>query len=237
MTKASDNDFPSILLTEQGSAPTSPAASHQRLYIRTSDHTLVTVNSSGTVSSVGGGGGGAGSLVFLEAHTASTSATLDFTSFISGTYDDYLFEIVNLLPATNGVSLYMRMGTGGGPTYDSAGNYASTDYRWVPGGAAQSGASSGATQIVLTNYSATDTVSSTANNGGVNSVVRLGDPGSAVYKNVTAQSSFVNTGSVIEGAVIHGMYLSTTAVTAVRFLFSSGNIASGVIRCYGFTKS
>lgn len=54
MTKASDNDFPSMLLTEQGSAPTSPAASHQRLYIRTSDHTLVTVNSSGTVTPVGG---------------------------------------------------------------------------------------------------------------------------------------------------------------------------------------
>ncbi len=55
MTKASDNDFPSILVTEQGSAPSSPAASHQRLYVRTSDHTLVTVNSSGTVTPVGGG--------------------------------------------------------------------------------------------------------------------------------------------------------------------------------------
>lgn len=52
MTTASNNDYPSILLTEQGSAPTSPAASHQRMYIRTSDHTLVTVNSSGIVTPV-----------------------------------------------------------------------------------------------------------------------------------------------------------------------------------------
>jgi hypothetical protein len=58
MTKASDNDFPSILVTEQGSAPTTPAASHQRIYIRTSDHKLVTVNSSGTVTAVGGSGSG-----------------------------------------------------------------------------------------------------------------------------------------------------------------------------------
>jgi hypothetical protein len=57
MTKASDNDYPSILLTEQGSAPSSPAASHQRLYVRTSDHVLVLVNSSGTVSAVGAAGG------------------------------------------------------------------------------------------------------------------------------------------------------------------------------------
>lgn len=56
MTKGSDNDFPSILLSEQGSAPTSPAAGKQRAYIRTSDHALVTVNSSGTVAAVGAGG-------------------------------------------------------------------------------------------------------------------------------------------------------------------------------------
>lgn len=59
MTKASDNDYPSVLLTEQGSAPTTPAASHQRMYIRTSDHTLVTVNSSGTVTAVASGGSAA----------------------------------------------------------------------------------------------------------------------------------------------------------------------------------
>jgi hypothetical protein len=58
MTKASDNDYPSILLTEQSSAPSSPASGKQRAYIRTSDHTLVTVNSSGTVAAVGGGGSG-----------------------------------------------------------------------------------------------------------------------------------------------------------------------------------
>lgn len=57
MTKASDNDYPSVLLTEQGSAPTTPAASHQRLYFRTSDHTLVSVNSSGTVTPVDSGAG------------------------------------------------------------------------------------------------------------------------------------------------------------------------------------
>jgi hypothetical protein len=57
MTKASDNDFPSLLFTEQGSTPTTPAASHQRLFIRTSDHKLCYVNSSGTVTAVDTTGG------------------------------------------------------------------------------------------------------------------------------------------------------------------------------------
>ena len=185
----------------------------------------------------GGGGSGSGSLVLLEQHDASSSATLDFTSFISSTFDEYLFEFINVVPATNGVSLYMRMGTGAGPTYDAGANYASTDYRWVPGGAAQSGASSGGNQIVLTNYNATDTILNTANYGGVNGSCRLMAPGSSIYKHVTAQTSWFNTGSVVEGTVIHGAYLSTTAVTAVRFLMSSGNIASGTIRVYGIAKA
>jgi hypothetical protein len=85
VTKASNNDFPSLLLTEQGSAPTTPAASHQRLYIRTSDHALVTVNSSGTVAAVGGGGGGG----YLGTRTEFTlGADVSFVSanaFVDGT--------------------------------------------------------------------------------------------------------------------------------------------------------
>lgn len=185
-----------------------------------------------------GGGSGSGSLVLLEQHDASASASLDFTSFISSSFDEYLFEFVNLVPATNGVSLYMRMGTGAGPTFDAGANYASTDYRWAPGGSAQSGASSGGNQIVLTNYSAIDTLLNTASFGGLSGSCRLTAPGSSsAYKHVTAQTSWFNTGSVVEGTVIHGAYLSTTAVTAVRFLMSSGNIASGTIRVYGIAKA
>jgi hypothetical protein len=54
VTKASDNDFPSVLFTE-GTTPSSPAASHQRLFVRSSDHVLCYVNSSGTVTAVGAG--------------------------------------------------------------------------------------------------------------------------------------------------------------------------------------
>src|SRR6185503_12648476 len=65
---------------------------------------------------------GSSGLVLLEQHTASSSATLDFTS-ISGTYDEYEIHFVNIVPATNNVSFQMRMGTGAGPTYDSGNNY------------------------------------------------------------------------------------------------------------------
>ncbi len=40
-----------------------------------------------------------------------------------------------------------------------------------------------------------------------------------------------------QAAILGGLYAATTVLTAVRFLFSTGNIASGVIRVYGITKS
>jgi hypothetical protein len=47
MTKASDNAFPSILITE-GTEPSAPAAGKQRLYIDSTTHLLKATNSSGT---------------------------------------------------------------------------------------------------------------------------------------------------------------------------------------------
>lgn len=46
---ASDNPFPSVLIVE-GTTPSSPSAGNQRLFVRSSDHLLCVVNSSGTVT-------------------------------------------------------------------------------------------------------------------------------------------------------------------------------------------
>lgn len=53
--KASDNEFPSVLLAE-GTAPASPAAGSQRLFVDTADHRVKRVDSTGTVTSLEGDG-------------------------------------------------------------------------------------------------------------------------------------------------------------------------------------
>ncbi len=58
MTKFEDNLSPYVTLVEQGSAPANPSAGNQKLYMKTSDHLLYRVNSSGTVTAVGGGSSG-----------------------------------------------------------------------------------------------------------------------------------------------------------------------------------
>ena len=182
----------------------------------------------------GGGGGGVGALVLLEQHTASSSATLDFTTAISSTYDDYLIEVLNVLPVTNTVDLVMEVSTDGGSTWDTtSGHYSWEAMRSNTSGSSSSGSTSASGITVSANT--TDHVQNDANNGGVHGSFRLIAPGSAIYKYLFGNVSLYY-GSAWVTAFIGGRYLQTAAVNALRFLFSSGDIASGTIRVYGVAK-
>ena len=182
---------------------------------------------------ISGGVAAPGSLVFLEEHVASTSATLDFTTFISSTYDTYIFKFVTIVPATSTAILQMRMGTGGGPTYDTGANYGSQLFRHSFNASALSGADSGATSIALT------TAWLSAGNHPIAGSLELYDPQNATwYKWVSGKFVYPDSGiSNMAVSEMGGEYLVATAITAVRFFMSSGNITSGMIRVYGISKS
>lgn len=192
----------------------------------------ITVDADGRVTAAANGsGGGGGGLVLLEQHTAAASATLDFAASIIATYDEYLIELVNLIPATNAASLYMRMSTDGGATYDAGANYSYNVTGLNRFGVGQTGVDSGATQILATQSGVDNTAT-----GGVSGSLRLFSPSStSLHKNVTGQLNSLFTG-IIQTHQISGWYRITTAVNAFRFLFSTGNIALGTIRVYGVEK-
>jgi hypothetical protein len=75
VAKGSDNPFPSVLLVEQGSTPASPASGNQRLYIDSTSHLLKVVNSSGSVSGIGGSGGPQGELAHANVTTNQTTTS------------------------------------------------------------------------------------------------------------------------------------------------------------------
>jgi hypothetical protein len=81
MTKASDNAFPSILITE-GTEPSAPAAGKQRLYIDSTTHHLKATNSSGTDRDLESGSGG-----YLGTRTEATLSG-DVTMTTAGTFYD-----------------------------------------------------------------------------------------------------------------------------------------------------
>lgn len=57
MTLFQDNLSPYLTVVEQGSTPTSPSAGDQKLFVRSSDHLLCYVDSSGTVTPVSASSG------------------------------------------------------------------------------------------------------------------------------------------------------------------------------------
>jgi len=177
--------------------------------------------------------GGGGGLTLLEQHTASSSATLDFTTCISATYDEYMIEFVGIIPATNSVSFVMRMGTGAGPTYDTGANYGWAAFTIRAAATGFDGVEGGTTAMRI-GYSTTIDNTST---GSLNGTIRLYDPQStSLYKRWNGIVSMVASGGFRVVDLCEGSYESTTAVTAVRFYMSSGNISSGTIRIYGVAK-
>lgn len=216
---------------DDGSDFSNPDADYRLLYLG-EDGDLHLKDSSGSVTDIGGGGG-SGALVLLEQQTASNSATLDFTTFISATYDTYKIIGTDLAPATDAVHLTCRVGTGGGPTYDTGSNY-EWGYTAITSGGVDTKASGGGASAAVI-------ASSIDNNSGYGVVCfeltmhqlqstahRKFAHGTATWTNSTPALVFASGG-------FHWV-TDATAVTALRFLMSSGNIASGTIRAYGIVK-
>lgn len=175
--------------------------------------------------------------VYLNAYTASSSATIDIA--LAGTYDEYVIVLRNVTPATDGTNLLARYSIDGGSsflstsTYDYAQSVVNNAGTSAPGGAS----SQGAIQLAPSQSNSTSA-------GGVSGVFRIYNvSGTTMQKNcIWSLNGRSSTGSgnlqIINGAGTN-THSSTTnaAVNYVRFLASTGNLASGKLYLYGVKKS
>ena len=98
----------------------SSADSSGVLALQTNGTTALSISTGQVVSFTNPLAGSTGaSLVLIQSQTASSSATLDFTTGINSTYDHYIFDIFYVLPAINLSVPYVRYSTDGGSTWDS----------------------------------------------------------------------------------------------------------------------
>ena len=162
---------------------------------------------------------GGGGWAFISSATASTSATLDFTSGIDSTYAAYAFIFSNIRPETDAVSFYMRTSTNGGSTFDSG----ASDYGWNTFSASDSADS-------LIKISSTNAVSNAVGSS-VSGNLYLYQP-SVTYVTCSFDIGYFQ-GTFYEKSDGTGRRLAATDVDAVRFYFSSDNITSGTIYMYG----
>lgn len=194
-----------------------------------SDGEVLTYDSGGGVWTNAAPVGGAG-LVLLEQHTASASASLDFTSWYSSTYDEYLIEFLNITHGA-GATPRIRFSTDGGSSYDSTGIYDWTAfYVFNTGGSGVIGTASD------TGISFRNTTTTLGANGSWNGTLRLMNPGGANYKQLIGQMHWYDGTIGIITWQGSSIYRNTTAVDAFQFDPTSGTFTAGTVRVYGFAK-
>jgi len=201
---------------------------------------LIKLNNRGVrnVSTFGSVGGG--SLTFIKKLTASSSATLSFVDgassvVLDNTYKEYLFTWKDIHPATDGASFQFNMSIDSGSNYNVTKTTTYfTAYNYESGGTP-----------ALTYAANVDLAQSTAFqnvNSGVGSdndqcavgTLHLFNPSSTTFV-----KHFITNGNTAEAAdlssnVFVGGYGNTTsAVDAIQFSMSSGNIDAGDICLYG----
>lgn len=185
-----------------------------------------------------------GGLVLLCTLTASNSAELDFTASncpngaLSSSYNDYEIHFHNTLSATNAVSLTLQFSSNGGSTWDTGANYEWGDhhigFNGTAGDGSQSGGSAPFPSFIVVGVSGGGATGSSW--GGQNGTVRLYNINLATWKQVT-WNMFEGDGTNGSYTAVGGGGWHNTATTnvAFRFLYASGNIASGSVSLFGVT--
>jgi hypothetical protein len=192
--------------------------------------TLFVSDGSGNVSSVDSGWGGV--QVLLSSQTASNNASISFTSGIDSTYEEYIFEFININPATDQY-LTINFSSDGGSNYNMTKTTTFFEaYHY------ESGASD------LTYQTGWDLAQSTAGqpisqHTGAEAdecmagELHLYNPASTTYvKNFYSRANNYAGANIAQNSHVGGYVNSTTAINAIQFAMSSGNF-DGTIKMYG----
>ena len=173
----------------------------------------------------------------IETLTASSDATLDFTSGIDSTYDEYVFKFINIHPETNNQDIQFNASIDGGSNY----NVTKTSSTW------QAQHDEADTETALQYNADRDLVESTgaqrfslqignANDECVVGTLHIFSPSDTTF--VKHYSAIVNgyNGSDYSQQLFTGGYMNTTsAVDAIQFSFQSGDIDAGSISLFGIS--
>ena len=173
----------------------------------------------------------------IETLTASSDATLDFTSGIDSTYDEYVFKFINIHPETNNQDIQFNASIDGGSNY----NVTKTSSTW------QAQHDEADTETALQYNADRDLVESTgaqrfslqignANDECVVGTLHIFSPSDTTFvKHYLATVNGYN-GSDYSQQLFTGGYMNTTsAVDAIQFSFQSGDIDAGSISLYGIS--
>ena len=175
-----------------------------------------------------------GSLTHISTATASASASIEFTSGIDSTYKEYVFYYVNMHPQTNDVSFVFNLSTDTGSNYDVT--KTTTFFRARHNEADTITALEYRTTQDLAQGTGTQQLAGSGNDNdqSISGTLTLFNPSSTTFtKHFIATNSSCDQDDGIRNNFIAGYGNTTSAIDAVKFQFSSGNIDAGQILLFG----
>ena len=176
-----------------------------------------------------------GALTLISTQTASASASIEFTSGIDSTYDSYIFKFINIHPATDAVNFEFQGSIDGGSNYNVI---MTTTYF-------NANHNEGDT---ITNLSYSPAQDQAQGTGFQNLVLSIGNdadqeasgelqifnPSSTTFvKHFISRVNEYTSDNQNADRFIAGYFNTTSAIDAIKFQMSSGNIDDGIIKLYG----
>ena len=176
-----------------------------------------------------------GALTLLSTQTASSSASIEFTSGIDSTYSSYVFKFIDIHPQTDGAYFEFQFSTDSGSTY--ATTITSTSFN---------SAHNESDSVALIQYvTADDLAQSTSfqriaatvgadNDQSTSGTMQIFNPSSTTYvKHFIANLDVYNPNDYSASVFTAGYANTTLALTNIKFQMSSGNIDDGKILMFG----
>ena len=169
-------------------------------------------------------------ITLISSQTASASATISFTTGINSTYKAYKFVFVNIHPSDDDTNFQMNFSTDGGSNYNVTKTttyfraiHNETDVTALLDDLAQS-----------TGFQTLCDDIGSDNDQNANGVFHLFNPASTTYvKHFISRIAVSQSANYAMDLNTAGYGNTTSAINAVQFKMSSGNIDAGTIYMYG----
>jgi len=186
-----------------------------------------------------------GAMTLIKTLTASSSATLSFVNgssdvVLDSTYPIYVFKFINIHPATDNVQFQFNMSVDTGSNY----NVAKTSiyfYAYQGEDASEGAALTYYTTGDLAQGTGSQPLSYSLGNGNDESLsgeLTIYNPSSTTFvKHFIANNNVYHKSNFSQERFVAGYGNNTSAVDAIKFEMSSGNIDSGTIKFYGIKDS
>ena len=178
-----------------------------------------------------------GSLNLISTSTASSSSTIDITSGIDSTYKEYIVKFINIHPATDSVHFLFQGDTGTNTSYNqtiTSAAFRAYNYEGAGTPTLQYYASGDLDQDTDFHYMTGNAGVGNDNDQSFNGTMHLFDPSNTTFvKHFLIDTHSHGPSNYTMRFFAGGYFNTTTAITRLRFKFSSGNIDSGTIKLYG----